>query len=82
MRLNADLEDRWQLARPEPLRVVSTEGINIDAWGLPPAKCMSGHRLPLVLEVHGGRHLHSGNAFFHEFQVLAAQGCIVVYSNP
>jgi dipeptidyl aminopeptidase/acylaminoacyl peptidase len=37
---------------------------------------------PAVLEVHGGPHAQYGWAFFHEFQVLAAQGYVVVYTNP
>ena len=37
---------------------------------------------PLVLEIHGGPHAQYGIAFFHEFQVLAAQGYDVLYTNP
>lgn len=39
-------------------------------------------RLPAILEVHGGPHAQYGHVFFHEFQLLAAQGYVVVYSNP
>jgi dipeptidyl aminopeptidase/acylaminoacyl peptidase len=37
---------------------------------------------PLILEIHGGPHALYGNAFFHEFQTLAAQGYHVLYTNP
>ena len=35
-----------------------------------------------MLEVHGGPHAAYGNAFFHEFQVLAGRGYAVLYLNP
>ncbi|MDG2292115.1 MAG: prolyl oligopeptidase family serine peptidase, partial [Phycisphaerales bacterium] len=41
-----------------------------------------GKSYPAVLEIHGGPHAQYGEAFFHEFQVLANAGYIVVYSNP
>ena len=37
---------------------------------------------PLMLEIHGGPHALYGNAFFHEFQLLAARGYHVLYTNP
>jgi acylaminoacyl-peptidase len=37
---------------------------------------------PLVLHIHGGPRGAYGNSFFHEFQVLAAQGWAVMYVNP
>ncbi len=40
-----------------------------------------GHRA--ALEVHySGPHTQYGWAFFHEMQLLAAEGYVVVYSNP
>jgi dipeptidyl aminopeptidase/acylaminoacyl peptidase len=35
-----------------------------------------------VLQIHGGPHGQYGWAFFHEFQVLAAAGYLVFYTNP
>jgi acylaminoacyl-peptidase len=35
-----------------------------------------------VLEIHGGPHAQYGSGYFHEFQVLAAAGYAVFYSNP
>ena len=42
----------------------------------------AGKRYPVILDIHGGPHTEFGNSFFHEFQVLAARGYIVVYANP
>jgi dipeptidyl aminopeptidase/acylaminoacyl peptidase len=35
-----------------------------------------------VLYIHGGPGAQYANTFFHEFQVLAAQGYVVFYTNP
>ena len=36
----------------------------------------------MVLEIHGGPHGQYGWAFFHELQVLAGMGYLVLYANP
>jgi dipeptidyl aminopeptidase/acylaminoacyl peptidase len=41
-----------------------------------------GKKYPLLLEVHGGPRGVYGFSFMHEFQVLAAQGWVIVYTNP
>ena len=41
-----------------------------------------GKKLPAILGVHGGPHMQYCATFFHEFQVLAAAGYAVFYSNP
>lgn len=37
---------------------------------------------PALLSIHGGPHTDYGHAFVHEFQLLAAHGYGVCYSNP
>jgi dipeptidyl aminopeptidase/acylaminoacyl peptidase len=39
-------------------------------------------KYPLVLEIHGGPHTSYGYPYFHEFQILAARGYVVLYTNP
>jgi len=39
-------------------------------------------KYPTILQIHGGPHSAYGEAFFHEFQLLAAQGYALVYTNP
>ncbi len=41
-----------------------------------------GEKRPAVIEVHGGPHMMYGWTYMHEFQVLAAAGYTVIYSNP
>ena len=42
----------------------------------------AGKKYPLILEIHGGPHAMYGNTYFNEFQILAAQGFAVLYTNP
>ncbi|MBZ9750876.1 S9 family peptidase [Deinococcus sp. HMF7604] len=39
-------------------------------------------KVPALLSIHGGPHTDYGHAFTHEFQLLAARGYGVCYSNP
>lgn len=79
---NAALHDEVKLAEPEEFWVESGDGTKVHAWVMKPIGYLEPKRYPAVLEVHGGPHAQYGWAFFHEFQVLAAAGYAVVYSNP
>lgn len=70
------------LARPERFQFESADGWTVEGWVMRPSNPVYGERAPAVLEIHGGPHGAYGNAFFHEFQVLAAEGYGVVYLNP
>ena len=48
----------------------------------PPPESVAGQRYPLVLEIHGGPQAQYGNAFFHEMQVWASAGYLVLFTNP
>lgn len=69
------------LSRPERFSCETASGLRIEGWAMPP---VSGSAVPAptILEIHGGPHAAYGEAFFHEFQCLAAQGYAVVYCNP
>lgn len=70
------------LARPERMQFETAEGWTVEGWVMRPTNPIHGEPVPAVLEIHGGPHGAYGHAFFHEFQVLAAQGYAVVYLNP
>ncbi|HEV2282701.1 MAG TPA: S9 family peptidase, partial [bacterium] len=70
------------LARPERFQVESADGWTVEGWVMRPTNPVHGPKAPAVLEIHGGPHAAYGNAFFHEFQALAAEGYGVVYLNP
>jgi dipeptidyl aminopeptidase/acylaminoacyl peptidase len=54
----------------------------IQGWLLKPPGFDPARRYPLVLYIHGGPHAMYGTAFFHEMQVLAHAGYLVLLTNP
>ena len=62
--------------------VKATDGHKTQVWVMKPPGFKSGRKYPAILEIHGGPHAQYGVGFFHEFQLLAANGYVVFYSNP
>jgi dipeptidyl aminopeptidase/acylaminoacyl peptidase len=60
----------------------SFDGDRVQGWIVRPPDFDPAQRYPLVLQIHGGPHAAYGAGFFHEFQVLAAAGYVVLYTNP
>jgi dipeptidyl aminopeptidase/acylaminoacyl peptidase len=79
---NAALLNEVEPSSPVHLPYQVDDGTDIDAWLLEPYGLKSGARYPLVLAIHGGPHAMYGNTFFHEFQLLVANGYGVLYTNP
>ncbi len=79
---NKELFSQLNLAKPQAAWVKSTEGVRVQTWMLMPPNTKRGKKYPAVLEIHGGPHAMYGVGFFHEFQLLAANGYIVFFSNP
>ena len=80
--LNREFHETVELSIPEEVWLDSTDGVKVHTWVMKPIGYLSPKRYPAVLEVHGGPHTQYGWTVFHEFQLLAAQGFVVVYSNP
>lgn len=55
---------------------------DVHGWLMKPINYEAGQQYPLIVEIHGGPHAMYGNSFFHELQLLAAQGYGVLYTNP
>ena len=79
--LNPWLHDRY-IAQPERHLFTAPDGWVIEGWVLKPEGLDPEKVHPLVLEVHGGPHGQYGWAFFHELQMLAGMGYVVLYVNP
>lgn len=79
---NKKLLDTLELAKSESHWVTSSDGWKTQVWVMKPANMKPGTKAPAVLEIHGGPHAQYGVPFFHEFQMLAAKGYVVFYSNP
>jgi dipeptidyl aminopeptidase/acylaminoacyl peptidase len=80
--LNDALLTGRELSVPERFTYAGADGWEMDGWLMKPDGFIPGQRYPLVLEIHGGPAAQYGFAFFHEFQLLAAQGYGVLYTNP
>jgi dipeptidyl aminopeptidase/acylaminoacyl peptidase len=80
--LNADLFAQVSLARPEEFTFRSADDWSLQGWVMRPARAEPEQDIPAVLQIHGGPHSMYGYSFFFEFQLLAARGYAVVYSNP
>ena len=80
--LNDELLGGLDLSAPEHIVYQGADGWEIDGWLMKPVGFEEGRRYPLVLEIHGGPASQYGYAFFHEFQLLAANGYGVLFTNP
>lgn len=79
---NQAFHEEVQVVEPEEHWLESTDGVKVHTWVIKPVGYKAPKRYPAVLEIHGGPHAQYSWAFFHEFQLLAAEGFVVVYSNP
>lgn len=79
---NRSLLDQVELIEPEELTVTAEDALEIQGWLMKPYDFKEEKKYPLVLNVHGGPHAMYGQSFFHEMQLLAAQGYVVLYTNP
>src|SRR5712691_6990035 len=79
---NDALLETLDMACAEPFEVKSTDGETVHCWLMKPPGFSERKKWPLVLEVHGGPETMYAWSFMHEFQVLAARGYAVLYTNP
>ncbi|MCI0485612.1 MAG: S9 family peptidase [Blastocatellia bacterium] len=72
-----------RLSRTESILYPSKDGTEIEGWVMLPRNYdASRGPYPLILNIHGGPHGAYGNNFSFQFQVLAASGYAVLYTNP
>jgi dipeptidyl aminopeptidase/acylaminoacyl peptidase len=60
----------------------SGESFEVEAWLMYPADYDPDLTYPMVVSIHGGPHSRYAETWFHEFQMLAAEGMFVLYPNP
>lgn len=81
-KVNEELLSSVTLSEPVEFETPSKDGTLVHGWLMRPIGLKEGEKYPAALEIHGGPHSAYGYAFSHEFQLLAARGYAVVYSNP
>ncbi len=80
--LNAAFHDEVIAVEPEEIWLDSTDKARVHGWVMKPTNYHAPKRYASVLQVHGGPHAQYGWVYFHEMQLLAAEGYVVVYTNP
>ncbi len=81
-RVNEALLSELELSEPQRFTAQAPGGPQVDGWVMKPVGFREGEKYPTILEIHGGPMMMYAAAFFFEFQLLAANGYGVVYSNP
>lgn len=71
-----------RLATARTLDVKAPDGGNVPAWLLLPPTYRPGERVPLILEIHGGPYASYGPHFSTDYQLYAAAGYAVLFTNP
>ncbi|RDI71885.1 S9 family peptidase [Halopelagius longus] len=82
--VNADYLEGVDVQEPEEIRFESDDGVELQGWVLTPPEFDPEETYPLAVEVHGGPHAmwSPTGTMWHEFQLLAARGYVVFWSNP
>ena len=71
-----------QVIPPRHHTFLSSDGVEVDGWAMPPAGYQPGKKYPAILHVHGGPRSLTGELFFNEQQVWANAGYFVFFCNP
>ena len=83
--VNDALLAELDLSSPDRLLFRSEDGTEVEGWMLPAhgdGGAAPAGGFPMILQMHGGPHGAYGNDFSFDRQLLAAQGYMVLYTNP
>jgi len=81
-RVNEDLLSRVRLADVEEIWYNSSGGTRVQGWIVKPPGFAASRKYPLIMEIHGGPHGMYNVGFDPMFQNFAANGYVVIYTNP
>jgi dipeptidyl aminopeptidase/acylaminoacyl peptidase len=83
--LNERIVTKSNFSEPEEFWFQSSDGKQIQGWMIRPIGLKADRKCPALLSIHGGPYWAYGYGVTqdeHEFQVLAAAGFAVFYTNP
>ena len=80
--VNGDLLEGRTLGAVEEIWYDSVGGKKVQGWIVKPPDFDAAKKYPLMLYIHGGPHAMYGVGFNFEFQNHAAEGYVVLYTNP
>ena len=81
-RLNADWYKQTQRVPVERVPFKGADGWDVDGFFMKPVGWEPGKKYPMILTIHGGPAGMFGFDWYHEFQVYAAHGWAVFFTNP
>jgi dipeptidyl aminopeptidase/acylaminoacyl peptidase len=81
-RVNGDLLAGKRLGEVEEIWYTSSDGLRVQGWIIRPPDFDPARQYPLMLVIHGGPHSMYSVAFNFGWQEHAANGYVVLYTNP
>ena len=81
-RVNEDILEGVEMGEVEEIWYKSTDDLDIQGWIIKPPDFDPSKEYPLILVIHGGPHGMYGVGFNHRWQHHAADGYLVLYTNP
>jgi dipeptidyl aminopeptidase/acylaminoacyl peptidase len=83
--MNKGILKKMRISEPEEFWFAASDGVRVQGWIVKPQGFRKGKKYPTLIEIHGGPRGAYGfklDSAEHEFQVLADNGYVVVYTNP
>jgi dipeptidyl aminopeptidase/acylaminoacyl peptidase len=80
--VNDDILAGKKLGKVEEIRYTSVDGVKIQGWYITPPDFDPAKKYPMQLHIHGGPHGMYGTGFNFGWQEHAANGYVVLYTNP
>jgi dipeptidyl aminopeptidase/acylaminoacyl peptidase len=80
--VNQELWSRLAPAQVEPVMYKAADGWDVQGFLVKPVGWEAGKKYPLIVSIHGGPSGMYGVDWYHEFQVYAARGWGVFFTNP
>ena len=80
--VNSDVLEGIKLGSVEQIWYASTSGTRVEGWIVKPPGFDRSKKYPLIMEIHGGPHGMYNVGFSYQLQNFAANGYVVLYTNP
>jgi dipeptidyl aminopeptidase/acylaminoacyl peptidase len=80
--MNGEILSQLEMQEVERVPYKGADGWPIDGFFVKPLGWQPGRKYPMVLSIHGGPASMYGVDWFHEFQIYAARGWAVFFTNP
>jgi dipeptidyl aminopeptidase/acylaminoacyl peptidase len=80
--VNDDILSGKKLGAVQEIWYTSVDGVKIQGWYITPPDFDASKKYPMQLHIHGGPHGMYGVGFNFGWQEMAANGYVVLYTNP